>query len=363
MVGGYIKGFDGLRAYAVLAVMLFHTNISYFQYGWVGVPIFFILSGFLITNILIKTKTSLNYFSVFYARRFLRIFPIYYLALFFVILFAIYTKQNHADWIWFGVYLQNFILSYKNWNVDFPAMFNHTWSLGIEEQFYCFWPIIVKKFNSKWAIIIATSLILLAWIFRYFLSQNLQANPFVWANTISCLDMLLGGSLLAYSIRLFGIKWAIRGSISLVVFVTGVYSVLIALDVIVPFFSKPLDLTSVNGQLFWILLIPYTSLLLIWLINANNTISRLFFTNKIIVYLGKISYGLYLYHYIVFDLLDRYSLVSIPKPIFSLIKIAVTILIASLSWKFIEKRILILKEKLVYKKYENSTVRSHWLRR
>jgi peptidoglycan/LPS O-acetylase OafA/YrhL len=354
---GYIRSLDGLRAYAVIVVMLFHTNISYFRYGWIGVPIFFVLSGFLITNILIKSKGSLNYFSVFYIRRFLRIFPIYYLALFFVLLFAIYKKEHYNDWFYFAIYVQNFILSYNQWGIDFPAMFNHTWSLGIEEQFYCFWPIVVRKFSHKKIVAITAILILLAWVIRVGLSKLIPGNPLVWANTFSCLDMLLAGALLAYSLCLVGFNKTLFLSIVILVFFTIVYFGLSISGLIDAFLFQYLNLSTVSGQLFWMLLIPYICVLLLFLIHSNSLLNKLFFTNSVIVYIGKISYGVYLYHFIVFDILYRYNIFNLKDPVLAIVKIVLTLILAMFSWELLEKYVLRFKKHFVYKIHENSTVR------
>jgi|RhiMetdeSRZDD1v2_1073273.scaffolds.fasta_scaffold249173_3 peptidoglycan/LPS O-acetylase OafA/YrhL len=101
----YIRGFDGLRALAVLAVIGFHLQPQAIGLGWVGVHFFFVLSGFLITRILLSTKGQPGYFRNFYARRSIRIFPIYYLTFIAVIGVALARGWDLRDWPAFAFYL------------------------------------------------------------------------------------------------------------------------------------------------------------------------------------------------------------------------------------------------------------------
>lgn len=133
-----------MRAYAAFGVLAFHLNIPLFKYGWIGVNAFFMLSGFLITNILLESVDSENFFKTFYARRALRIFPIYYLALSFVVAYAIFGNKSIEDLNYYIFYVQNYKLAWNNWNIDFPPLFNHTWSLALEEQFYLVFPALLE---------------------------------------------------------------------------------------------------------------------------------------------------------------------------------------------------------------------------
>ena len=149
-----IKELDGLRGIAVVLVMALHIfkRASYFTehpvllgitnittVGWVGVDIFFTLSGFLITSILLKSKTGEHYFRNFYVRRALRIFPLYYAAIAFVLLFAPkveeeFTAQLSTALPIMLLYQQNWALLFKDFHIT--QYLGITWSLAIEEQFY-----------------------------------------------------------------------------------------------------------------------------------------------------------------------------------------------------------------------------------
>lgn len=154
-----LEALDGLRGIAVLAVMASHFERflpasgawlpikTIASYGWAGVDLFFALSGFLITGILVATRGSNNYFVSFFARRVLRIFPIYYLTLSGVLLLAVFFPGS-ADHLpppaqrpFYFVYLTNWIPFFTGtWP---PNVLGHFWSLAVEEQFYLVWPFVV----------------------------------------------------------------------------------------------------------------------------------------------------------------------------------------------------------------------------
>src|SRR4030095_1290908 len=133
---------DGLRGIAILLVVIYHNFgfINYSSFGWLGGDLFFVLSGFLITDILINTVGKPGYLQNFYIRRVLRIFPLYYLCLIIFLLvlprFAIlpdsdYYVRNQA-WLW--TYLQNWLYIFRG--NDNTVSLHHLWSLAVEEQFY-----------------------------------------------------------------------------------------------------------------------------------------------------------------------------------------------------------------------------------
>jgi peptidoglycan/LPS O-acetylase OafA/YrhL len=147
-----IPGLDGLRAIAFLLVFGFHTD--YLEFGWVGVQLFFVLSGFLITSILVKMKQSLptrDYFVKFYGRRFLRIFPLYYFYLLLMLgvttaLLYIGFRPNtmrlfQTQLPYALAYIYNF--HYASSAYSHLYFLVHFWSLSVEEQFYIFWPLII----------------------------------------------------------------------------------------------------------------------------------------------------------------------------------------------------------------------------
>lgn len=176
---------DGVRAIAVIMVMFYHffkdvdvhhdilillKKLSLF--GKTGVSLFFVLSGFLITRILLNTKQNDSYFKSFYIKRVLRIFPLYYFFLviyYFVVPF--FLNQSFAEFsqqIWYWTFMQNFALTF-DWNSVGPI---HYWSLSVEEHFYLFWPLIIyycSLKNIKWVILF---LCVISFLVRFILIEK-----------------------------------------------------------------------------------------------------------------------------------------------------------------------------------------------
>jgi len=159
-----------------LLVLLFHFGnrppgvprffTAPFALGWSGVDLFFVLSGFLITGILLDTRASSNYFSSFYTRRFLRIFPLYWLSLLVYFHVALPFLQHFTAWsipgssreLWYWFYLQNWLAGTK----DVPVPLTHFWSLAIEEQFYICWPVVIYLVRRPLVPKVCVSLMLLS---------------------------------------------------------------------------------------------------------------------------------------------------------------------------------------------------------
>jgi len=159
---GRVPALDGLRGIAILMVMLFHfvyldpTRVLgpfgliglYLRYGYTGVNLFFVLSGFLISGILLDAKSEPHYFRNFYARRILRIFPLYYgyliVALVLGRAFSYYgsttLRLEAQSQVWLWTYTSNLCEAFHQHYFD---MFRHFWSLAVEEQFYLVWPVVI----------------------------------------------------------------------------------------------------------------------------------------------------------------------------------------------------------------------------
>ena len=204
----YIVQLDGLRFFAVLMVMVAHwlqwqwsnpflTNFPFVH----GVILFFVLSGFLITKILLTNKadsinanvTKKHLLKNFYIRRCLRIFPIYYLLLFF--LFIINYENTRELFPWLISYTSNIYQSIHN---VYVGDFNHFWSLCVEEQFYLFWPFLILFIKSKKVLIAIISTIVGAILFKtyfYLFVGKWMATAYF---TLNCMYALGIGALLSY---------------------------------------------------------------------------------------------------------------------------------------------------------------------
>jgi len=356
----YIKQLDGLRAVAVILVIihhwfseknLIHIYTSFFN----GVDIFFVLSGFLITRILINNSIQAEengtskgtLMKNFFVRRSLRIFPIYFLLLTFIILFS--TKINKGNFIYFFTYTANlYYFERQQWG----GMLSHLWSLSVEEQFYFFWPWLILFLNKKYILSMIMIFIIIGLVSQFYLRHLGMGSIF----TSSCFDGLGLGALMAWIVvhRPFLIKKYYQVlSIFTVICVGLLFDRVIGSGL---FFLPPRTLTSICT--LWIIS---------WVIlNGDNKISyfNLFLNHKYLIFIGKISYGIYLYHlvipYLTKDVLNSINS-HLPGFIFNnYILIAenfiLLIFISYLSWIFIEQPILKLKNKFEYQKHTQTAI-------
>ena len=170
----YIPNLDGLRTIAVSLVLLLHFGLV--DFGWLGVQMFFVLSGYLITGGLLMLKMQqssiLHSLKVFYFRRALRIFPLYYFYLLIVLILGLWIFRNayyfqHVQqfFSWLYTYTYNLTKTLDYW--QFNPLANHFWSLCVEEQFYLLWPFFILFFNNKINKYTCVALILLIPVFRH----------------------------------------------------------------------------------------------------------------------------------------------------------------------------------------------------
>ncbi len=234
IVGRKLQSLDGLRAIAIILVFLCHMQYhippvnlpavvlrAYVSQGWMGVDLFFVLSGFLITGILLDTREARNYFRGFYLRRILRIFPLYYLVLIAVI-FAGIRLNNPAfttklplpadRWLYF-CYLTNWLALWKaHWGLHYVNYLAHFWSLAVEEQFYLVWPLVIWLVRPRAIPWIAGSLALSSAMIRLLWVAHSGPQMAIALATLSRMDALFIGAFCAClfrdSERMLGIrKW------------------------------------------------------------------------------------------------------------------------------------------------------------
>ncbi len=333
----HIKGFDGLRAFAVLGVMFVHLGWEPFAYGWIGVPFFFVLSGFLITGILLDNKgaDARTFFSVFYARRSLRIFPLYFAYLAVVAVTCWILRLPTEGWSWFFVYLQNFYLGARHLELSPGMHLSHTWSLAVEEQFYMLWPLLVFITSRQWLKLLCVVLIGVGVVSRYWLAHNTQHVPF--APLSSNLDTLCLGALLAIAARESRAR-----------FVTQSYgSLAIGLALLVAINVWPNNtLNASNSQFMFVLALVFTGVVGIVGCSRNG----LGLEWRPLAYIGRISYGLYIWHALGFGIIST-ALSSRWIPdlgwvVNDAVRIGLTFCLAAASFRYFEAPILRLKEKI-----------------
>jgi peptidoglycan/LPS O-acetylase OafA/YrhL len=336
----HIPALDGVRGIAIVLVMIFHFNTRVFlrvvnDAGWVGVDLFFVLSGFLITGILLDNKDDRHYFRNFYARRTLRIFPLYYGVL------GIYTsfwlwRGNHAivrEMAWLWPYLTNVRIGMNNrWT---SYWLNHFWSLAVEEHFYLVWPAVILWLGRKSLMRVCVALMLIALALRCALFLR---HDFLTAYVLTpCrMDALAAGSWLAAAVRGPTNPQTFRrvGLFAL----AGTGAVLACMYI--P--TNRLDNTDPRVYTIGLTLLAIASTGLIALIVSTPT-GRLarYFSISPLRWLGKYSYGLYVLH----PIMTQLPAISYGwPPRFAFIpQLICAIAGAWLSWNLYEKHFLKLK--------------------
>jgi len=345
----YYPALDGLRMFSFFIVFLFHVPIPFTNLGWGGVSIFFTLSGFLITEILIKTKGKKSFFSTFYWRRAFRIFPIYYILVVFIILFFLVKKGYFPD-ATFGLlsYTSNYYYSYLN--EEYVFMLRHTWTLAIEEQFYLIWPLVIYFLPYRYLLGFSFLFILISIGYR----TLSVLNPFFnIVHLPAQIDSLMLGGVIAI-LKINGIlhkdNFKLYRNASLFIGALGIVIVILLLakknssSITQTYaeFGKSVEYkNSVFGIHTFFFVAIFSIGLILNSIYANNILNKVF-ANPIMVHFGKISYGLYLYHYPVLAVI-RFFVSN--KTVLFLTALIVTIIIAEISYYTVEKYFKQIKEK------------------
>jgi len=368
----------------------------YFQYyvsqGWIGVDLFFVLSGFLITGILIDSRTATNYFSGFYARRILRIFPLYYSVLIGIIVASQILTRIHAPsapeiaslvplpqdrWTYF-LFLTNWIGLWKaQWDAQFGSILAHFWSLGVEEQFYFFWPLVVWLARPRSIPWIAAALAGFSMIVRFAWAAHIGPQMLIppisveiALATICRLDALFIGALCAYFFRApelmprirrwlpltaaLGIGSYFLGFSAMLFFPQRAALLLYGPTPVVPHvLDDAIRLFLVSGG-FTLLAIGFGATVLLAACTENkNTPMQKFLQSRVLAPIGKYSYGIYVFHVPVLGLSNTYLL---PKLItnnpteavatqcaYIVFVATLSFIIAALSYELFEKKILSFK--------------------
>lgn len=364
--GRHIPALDGVRGVAIILVLIchlfwsnanpaggviIHLAAKFRAAGWVGVELFFVLSGFLITGILFDTLPDPHFFRNFYARRVLRIFPLYY-GVFALLLIITTIRGEYWTSALFGylTYTENLhthgsVLTSATW-----ININHFWSLMVEEQFYFVWPLLVFLLRSKRRIsIAAVSIAIASLTLRLVLAHAGVQNPYLlYAWTPCCLDGLAFGALLSMAFRSrFHQRiqtFALPVLIGCLVIVAGIW---LRCGDFIPEAGSPV---TTWGTFF--LCLGFAALISATL-KAKSVFERTA-SNGTLRFFGRYSYGLYVYHYTIAGLiigrLRPFVLVRSGSKFLSVLlpglaALAVSILVAWLSFTFYESRFLLLKKR------------------
>ncbi len=349
-----IHELDALRGIAAIAIVVFHMRfLDASPAMGSAVDLFFVLSGYLITTIILEQGRSSGFFWTFYARRSLRIWPIYYLALFAcVAVNPLLVKREPLDGFWYyATYLQ-YVPGY--WHAETPAfsrLFLHTWTLAIEEQFYLLWPLVVVVLGRKrllWGIVP----LVIAPI-------ALRAYGFHRHMLFTRCDSLALGALL--SLLFLDRDWTEeRRSSARRAFVAIGVLALVARQVVGPMLTR-FDPVPGGAWAVWMfamataeLNILYFAVVGIVLLDHGHRRLR-WLRSPALVHAGTISYGIYLYHpfVLIFAPIIQRAIGLKGSPWLDVAKLALCVGLAEISWRLVERPLLRFKDRFPYHREPN----------
>jgi peptidoglycan/LPS O-acetylase OafA/YrhL len=375
---GHIKPLDGLRGIAILLVMWFHfawpakaqglitkLYVSVAALGWIGVDLFFVLSGFLITGILLDSKTGRGYFRNFYARRVLRIFPFYYAVLLvtLVILPLIVPYDTPAlkrllagqGWLWLYSTNISVAIEHGNWiaTADWLRM-GALWSLAVEEHFYLIWPLLVFFLSRRVLLRTSIAIIVLVPMLRTLALFGAVAPDTVYCLTIFRIDALAMGGLLAVLVRDPDLVSRVRARTPLAGW--------LALAVIVAIGARHRWLDRMGASVQTIgysaLAVMFGAFLLVAVTSPPDSRLHRILGHRTLVFVGKYSYSAYVLHLLLCPLFDRIFPIAAFQSVlhselaafvlYAALSMAFTLALAVASYELYEKRFLGLKRFFQY---------------
>lgn len=352
----YIPGFDGWRGVGAILVVTAHCFPSMITRPfWVAMDLFFVMSGFLITGILLNTRSNSQYYRNYLTRRVLRVFPLYYFVLvlsFLIIPWAVphlmgpdynyYLK--HQSWFW--LYAQNWLFSLTGFPHNHTMV--HFWSLAVEEQFYLFWPLLVKIFPPEKLLKVCIGIALFSIYFRMDLGFKLGfIEPYRYMATLSRMDSISIGAIIAILIR-YNKNW---------------------LERFVPFFTFFSPLFAIIGVIYYrsanFLAVPaiytfvdfFAGCVLLYSLSTRKPWIIRFGEASVFRFLGKYSYGIYIYHYIIFNILyynvqplfmQYFNRHWITEALIGILTFTFAVVISLISFKYLESPFLKLKKYFSY---------------
>jgi peptidoglycan/LPS O-acetylase OafA/YrhL len=321
-----------------------------------GVDLFFVLSGFLITDLLLKSRETKFYFRNFYIRRVLRIFPLYYLVLlaFFIFSPILFSEKGpnttfsyyNENKMWFWSYFQNWLMVHKG---PAPVPFlSHFWSLAVEEQFYIFWPVLIffiKNLETLKKVILVLIGLALTIRICMWIAHPHEVEVF-YCNTLTRMDSLLVGCFLAVHLKqgkeisVNLIKTILLSFITLIVASLAIFGNVRQDNLLFPTIGYSISAAFFGCVLY--LLIRHETYLLPWLKHL-----------KALSFIGKISYGMYVYHIPIYLILNYLLSLTLDERstsflghalVVSFLSLLLTIIASTISFYFLEKPILNLKK-------------------
>jgi peptidoglycan/LPS O-acetylase OafA/YrhL len=375
MPGTHFAQLDGLRGLAILLVMMYHFSLPYpgahshdaglvlqlAQAGWMGVDLFFVLSGFLITGILVDTRGQKHNLRNFLGRRFLRIWPLYYLSLLVLLVLmpmvlpsvpaALQSMRDKQAWFW---------LYGANWLFAIEGGFSRTsggyfWSLAVEEQFYLLWPFVVYALSDRALLRTSLALLCLSVASRIVLVSIGVSTGSLYTMTFTHLDGLAVGSCLAICMRSPELSSRVKRYLPIAAAVAGCGLVAVRVaDRDLFFWSKNM---ATYGYTFIVILFGALLLRVVWS-DRGSSLNR-FFSSGVMTQFGKYSYALYMVHVPVASLMFPLTYRALARfdsfigyegvyLVFVASSFCISWGLSVASWYVFERRILALKRHFSY---------------
>lgn len=325
----YRPDIDGLRAIAVLAVVLFHAELVSFPAGFMGVDVFFVISGFLITGILMKDTSIVR----FYQRRARRILPALFVVLAAVLIAGVAMMLPHdlaraaqtaCATLLFGSNIAFWRMSnyFAHETQVWPLL--HTWSLGVEEQFYIFFPLVVRfvRVRGRAFAMLLVAMAAVSFAAAVFAVAHRNGTPAFYLVPFRAWELLVGSILATGVIRPLT-NWLTRSLVG----VAGLVAILLPM-------ATPLIRMPFPG--LGALLPVFGSAALIWAGNGGKHVLSPILSSKPVIFVGLISYSLYLWHWPVLAF-ARYWAIEPLTPLQAVGAVIASFLLATLSWRFVER--------------------------
>jgi peptidoglycan/LPS O-acetylase OafA/YrhL len=342
-----VKELDSIRGLAAIAIVVFHLSWVRVELLGTAIYLFFVLSGYLITSILLRHPPSPEFLLAFYARRGLRIWPIYYLAVLALAAINPWTPTP-ASLATLPQYLTFTQLAGYYWSdappSSIPAL-GHTWSLAVEEQFYILWPALLIVLRRRGVAGAAMAVIAAAVAMRALGYSR-------WILATNC-DGLALGALLAALLQgrtqqearaLYARRFTAIGLLAAAYWVAGA----LLLQALPDGRAGSVALAILPTRVLALNLVYFAAVGLVVVFAGHRRLSAL--RDPRLAYLGAISYGLYLYHYIVYHYFDDYVARAglVPGLGYDLAKVATSVAIAAVSYRLVELPVLSLKRLVPY---------------
>ena len=317
VAGKYIPSLDGLRALSAIAVVFLHTNVPFFEHGGIGVDVFFVLSGFLITSILLDwDELSLDNLRQFYVSRVRRLMPALYVVIAATLIATPFMPPWFSDTVWSAFFASSYSTNIAE-AAGFPMkVLSHTWSLSVEMQFYLLWPFILMWLrNRSWKL----AALLLAWCLLIAALEACTAAGISahQLKSLHCSGLLLGAALAFVPTIPRNVGWIGAGLVATALL--------------------PLDLPSTA-------LAQIGAALLIGSLGRGGVLDQTLSAHSL-VKMGKISYGVYLWHFPIALMYD-----GLDWPYRTPFVLVTSVWLAAISFSTIEQRFKITDNHHIHKR-------------